>query len=97
MIELGCVSGEEIKKLEVIFRRKQALIELYKSSGANDPQLRLQIMDDLSVTNRAMSNWWEETAEAHNWQYKETDRWNADFDTCIVSLSSGDNNDDIKP
>ena len=89
---VGKVSYEERDEIQVLFERKNGLVELVRSlAEADDEVLRNshfyeRIVADMGKTITSYQQWWSEKARRYGWEKTEGYQWELNFDTCHVFL-----------
>jgi len=89
------LSFAETERLQVIFQRKMALLEILPTiKGQFDNEsmdyLYEKVVHDLQQTNQLIHKWWLEVSEAHGWKYGESDTWNVNFKEQEVTIIHAD-------
>jgi len=88
---LGKISVEESSKLQRIFQRKLALLEILPTIKAPMDKETLDYLyekavADLQQTNQRMKEWWAEVSKIHGWEYGEGYSWSVNFNEQIVTI-----------
>ena len=95
MIALGRVNEEELKEIEMLFRRKSALENMFivlaqrindKEYSENSNSMYEKLVTDLGITNQNMGQWWMNTSAKYKSKVEERKKWTADLGTGVVSL-----------
>ena len=89
----GKLTSDETERIQRVFQRKMALLELMptiKNPMDKDSldYLYEKIVDDLQQTNQRMQDWWLEVSKAHDWEYGEGYTWNVNFRDQEITIKS---------
>jgi len=96
MEEIGRVTEQERNEIQLLFERKNALIELSRSLVAIDKEeldnspLYEKIVTDLGKVSTKFQGWWDEKSVKYNWKKVKGCNWQINFDTCIIYLANGE-------
>ena len=77
----------ERDEIRMLFERKNALTELFKTIDVNNNELYDKIVADMGKTASRFQAWWDEKAEAYQWESLTNHRWEIDFNTCGIYLA----------
>jgi CXXX repeat modification system protein len=87
---VGSVTETEKQEIENLYNRKNSLAEMimlidlkeYKNDAIYE-----RILEDMTVTSKKYSQWWQKKSEKYNWHKFEKGSWTLDFDTNKVYLN----------
>lgn len=82
---------EETERLQKLFQRKMALLEIMPTLKSpidkeNLDYLYGRIVDDLQITTNSIQEWWRTVAIKYNWQYGEDDSWSVNFREQLITI-----------
>ena len=94
----GKLTEDEAGKLQKIFQRKMALLEIMPTIKSPMDRESLdylyeKLVNDLQQTNQKMHDWWVETSSIHGWEYAEGDSWSVNFNDKEVTITQSDTKD----
>ena len=82
---IGKVTELEKKEIQLLFERKNGLIELSKIIN-NDDDLYEKIVTDMGDTAIKFEHWWNKMSTKYNWESTKDGHWEIDFDNCDIYL-----------
>ena len=91
-IVVGKVSARERDEIQMLFERRNGLLELVQSLAQNgspmldNPTFYEKVVADLGQTKTRFQKWWDDKAKAYGWQGKPGWYWSIDFNTCQITL-----------
>jgi CXXX repeat modification system protein len=83
---VGQVSEEEKIEIQILFERKNGLIELSKILSNDNTMLYEKLVKDLGETNVRFQKWWDNMGEKYNWESHPQGNWEIDFTTNKIFL-----------
>ena len=86
-IQVGQVTPEEKKEIQMLFERRNGLNELAKVLTADNDELYQKLVKDLGETSTNFQNWWDEMSMKYQWRDAENGHWEIDFNTCEIFLN----------
>jgi CXXX repeat modification system protein len=92
-VAVGKVSPRERDEVQVLFERRNGLVELVQSLAQNGSPLLdnsafyEKVVADLGRTTTASRKWWEEKSKAYGWPNRPGWQWSIDFDTCQITMT----------
>lgn len=84
---VGTVTLSECKEIQLLHERKNSLLELAKILTGND-SLYEKVIQDLSLTNVKLSEWWDSMKKKYQWESKTNSHWEIDFVNYNIYLSN---------
>lgn len=86
---IGKVSELERDEIQVLFERKNSLIELFKIVDIDNEALYNKIVADMGKTTSKLQAWWDEKSLAYKWESLLKHRWEINFESCEIFLVEG--------
>ena len=83
---VGCVSPEEVKEIQRLFERKNALAELAKIINADNTQLYEKLIKDVGETGTKFQSWWDSKSKQYDWESHPNGNWEVNFQTGDITL-----------
>ncbi len=83
---VGRVSLEEVKEIQCLFERKNALAELAKIINAENTQLYEKLIKDVGETGTKFQTWWDTMSKQYGWESHPTGNWEVNFQTGDITL-----------
>lgn len=71
----------------MLFERKNALTELFKTVDVSKNELYDKIVANMGKTASKFQTWWDEKAQAYQWESLPNHRWEIDFNTCGIYMA----------
>lgn len=83
---VGQVTPEERKEIQVLFERKNGLMELAKIVSADNNELYEKLVTDMGETGAKFQQWWDEKAKQYGWESHPKGNWEINFHNGEISL-----------
>lgn len=83
---VGQVSQEEVKEIQLLFERKNGLLELAKIVTNDNVELYEKLVRDMGETNMKFQAWWDEKAKEYGWESHQKGNWEVNFQTGDITL-----------
>lgn len=83
---VGRVSPEEVKEIQRLFERKNALAELAKIINADNTQLYEKLIKDVGETGTKFQSWWDSKSKQYGWESHPNGNWEVNFQTGEITL-----------
>lgn len=83
---VGHVSPEEVKEIQSLFERKNALAELAKIINADNTQLYEKLIKDIGETGIKFQAWWDTMSKQYGWESHPKGNWEVNFQTGDITL-----------
>jgi CXXX repeat modification system protein len=83
---IGHVSAEEMKEIQLLYERKNGLVELARVLSTDNQELYERLVSDLGETQSKFQNWWIRMSQLYNWESVDGGNWEIDFDSCNIFL-----------
>ena len=83
---VGRVSPEEVKEIQSLFERKNALAELAKIINADNTQLYEKLIKDVGETGTKFQSWWDSKSKQYGWESHTNGNWEVNFQTGDITL-----------
>ena len=90
--KVGEVTPEEKSEIQVLFERRNGLVELAKIV-TSDNAIYEKLVQDMGVTVTKFQEWWNSMAKKYQWEHAENGNWEIDFNTGDIYLIVTDNRD----
>jgi len=87
---IGKVTEAERDEIRMLFERKNALTELFKTVDVSKDELYDKIVVDMGKTASKFQTWWDEKSLTYQWESLSNHRWEIDFNTCQIYLAEED-------
>lgn len=83
---VGKVTAEERDQIQVLFERKNGLVELAKILSTDNRDLYEQLVSDMGHTQTLFQRWWDDMSAKYQWESSKNGQWEIDFTTCDIYL-----------
>ena len=83
---VGRVSPEEVKEIQRLFERKNALAELAKIINAGNTQLYEKLIKDVGETGTKFQSWWDSKSKQYGWESHPNGNWEVNLQTGDITL-----------
>lgn len=87
---VGQVTPDEKKEIQMLYERRNGLIELAKMVTTDDMGLYEKLVKDLGETGTKFQSWWDKMAEKYQWESAVNGNWEINFETCEIFLVTGE-------
>lgn len=87
---VGRVSPEEVKEIQILFERRNALAELAKILTADNTQLYEKLIKDVGETATKFQSWWDVKSKQYGWESSPEGNWEVNFQTGDITLIVND-------
>lgn len=83
---VGQVTVEEKNEIQMLFERRNGLVELGKILTADNAELYEKLVKDMGETGTKFQQWWDTMAQKYQWESAEGGNWEINFETCEIYL-----------
>lgn len=83
---VGQVTVEEKNAIQMLFERRNGLVELGKILTADNAELYEKLVKDMGETGTKFQQWWDTMAQKYQWESAEGGNWEINFETCEIYL-----------
>lgn len=83
---VGQVTAEEKNEIQMLFERRNGLVELGKILTADNAELYEKLVKDMGETGTKFQQWWDTMAQKYQWESTEGGNWEINFETCEIYL-----------
>lgn len=83
---VGQVTVEEKNEIQMLFERRNGLVELGKILTAENAELYEKLVKDMGETGTKFQQWWDTMAQKYQWESAEGGNWEINFETCEIYL-----------
>lgn len=83
---VGQVTVEEKNEIQMLFERRNGLVELGKILTADNAELYEKLVKDMGETGTKFQQWWDTMAQKYQWESTEGGNWEINFETCEIYL-----------
>lgn len=83
---VGQVTVEEKNAIQMLFERRNGLVELGKILTADNAELYEKLVKDMGETGTKFQQWWDTMAQKYQWESTEGGNWEINFETCEIYL-----------
>ena len=83
---VGQVTVEEKDEIQMLFERRNGLVELGKILTADNAELYEKLVKDMGETGTKFQQWWDTMAQKYQWESTEGGNWEINFETCEIYL-----------
>ena len=83
---VGQVTVEEKNEIQMLFERRNGLVELGKILTADNAELYEKLVKDMGETGTKFQQWWDTMAQKYQWESVEGGNWEINFETCEIYL-----------
>ena len=87
---VGQVTPDEKNEIQMLFERRNGLIELAKILTADNSELYEKLVQDMGETGSKFQQWWDTMAQKYNWKRSPDGNWEINFETCEIYLITPD-------
>lgn len=87
---VGQVTPDEKNEIQMLFERRNGLIELAKILTADNSELYEKLVKDMGETGAKFQQWWDTMAQEYNWERSPDGNWEINFETCEIYLITPD-------
>lgn len=87
---VGEVTAEERDEIRMLFERKNALLELFKTlaeAGSVNDAIYERVVADLGKVTTRFNEWWSAKSTQYQWENIPGWQWNIDFNDCSIYLA----------
>ena len=82
---VGKVTPEQRDEIQTLFERQNSLKELFLIVPKDNQDLYERVVADMTQTQKKYDQWWSDRAKEYQW--KDGDHWEINFDTCEIFLN----------
>ena len=96
---VGQVTPEERDEIKVLFERKNALVELFKTLADSSPMNEViyeKLVADLGKVTTLSNQWWSAKSAKYQWNSAQDGTWEIDFADCSIYLNNSPRQTPIK-
>ena len=83
---VGQVTTDEKNEIQMLFERRNGLIELAKIVTADNADLYEKLVKDMGETGVNFQKWWDRMVQKYQWESAENGNWEINFETCEIYL-----------
>jgi len=83
---IGQVSEEEKSEIQMLFERKNGLMELSKILTVENTALYEKLVKDMGETNTRFQSWWNNMEEKYSWESHPDGNWEINFQSNEIFL-----------
>lgn len=83
---VGKVTLEEVKEIQTLFERKNALTELAKVVSVDNVELYEKLVKDMGETGSKFQAWWDDKSKQYGWESSPKGNWEVNFQTGDITL-----------
>ena len=83
---VGQVSEEEKSEIQMLFERKNGLMELSKILTVENTALYEKLVKDMGETNARFQSWWNNMEEKYSWESHPDGNWEINFQSNEIFL-----------
>lgn len=84
--KVGSVTEQERDEIQMLFERRNGLIELAKILTADNVELYERLLKDIGETSTKFQQWWNRMADKYQWESADNGNWEIDFNECKIYL-----------